>query len=223
MRIIAGILFLAVLTWVEPASAQKVYSLSVSRHRAVPALTAGEVNVILAAASKMLQKNSTHNTDDDITCNVAFTLKRTIGVFGSPDTPDVVDAAHIDAVHRVDANVTGVDFHVKVVREIDFCRPGLIGPFEGCSYSPPDFRSMIVVHPRLHIRHNYPDYLLWPHEFGHLTGLGHREDPNALMTPCPLIKNDVQVNGRECQCLLGGPASCVLPGPVTCSTGHSSP
>ena len=33
MRTITGILFLAVLMWVETASAQKVYSLSVSRHR----------------------------------------------------------------------------------------------------------------------------------------------------------------------------------------------
>lgn len=231
MRIITGILLLTVLMWVETASAQnetasaqKVYSLSVSRHRAVPALTAREVNVILAAASKMLQKDSTHHSDDDTACNVTFTLKGPVGTFGSPDTPDVVDEQHIAAVHQVDAKLTGVDFHVKVVREIDFCRPGLRGPFEGCSFSPPDFRSMIVVHPKLHIRPHYPDNLLWPHEFGHLTGLGHREDPNALMTPCALTKNDVQVKRSECHCLRGGPASCQLPAPVGCSaTGHGGP
>lgn len=214
MRIIAGILLLALPMWVERATAQTTFSLSVSRHRAVPALSAKEVKGILAAASKMLQKNSSHNSDDDVACNVTFTFKGPVRTFGSPDTPEVVDEAHIEAVHRVDFNVTGVDFHVKVVKEIDFCRPGLTGPFEGCSYSPPDFRSMIVVHPKLH--RNYPDYLLWPHEFGHLTGLAHRQDPNALMTGCPLAKNDVKVNRRECQCLLSGPASCPLPAPVTC-------
>jgi hypothetical protein len=222
MRIIAGILLLAVLMWIETATAQTTYSLSVSRHRTLPKLSATEVKAILAAASKMLQKNSSHHSDDDTACNVTFTLKGPVRTFGSADTPAIVDAAHIEAVHRVDSTVTDVDFHVKVVREIDFCRPGLTGPFAGCSYSPPDFRSMIVVHPKLHKSDNgrtqrhYPDYLLWPHEFGHLTGLAHRQDPHALMTPCPLAKNDVKVNRRECQCLLSGPASCPLPQPVTC-------
>jgi hypothetical protein len=44
--------------WVEAASAQKTYSLSVSRHRPVPALSEGEVKGILADASKLLQKKS---------------------------------------------------------------------------------------------------------------------------------------------------------------------
>jgi hypothetical protein len=109
----------------------------------------------------MLQKNSHHNSDDDVACNVTFKLKEPIRTFGSPDTPEVVDEDHIEAVHRVDSDVAGVDFHVKVVKEIDFCRQGLIGPFQGCSYSPPDFRSIIVVHPKLHQGPNgprYPDY-----------------------------------------------------------------
>jgi hypothetical protein len=221
MRIIAAILFLAALMWADKATAQKVYSLSVSRHRAVPALSVKDVNEILAASSKMLQKNSHHNSDNDTACNITFTLKGPVRTFGSPDTPDVVDEQHIDAVHRVDSNVAGVDFHVKVVREIDFCRQGLQGPFEGCSFSPPDFRSMIVVHPKLHQgpnASNFPDYILWPHEFGHLTGLGHRQDPNALMTPCALTKNDVLINSGECHCLGLGPGSCPLPGPVTCQS-----
>ena len=232
-RIIAGFLSVAVLTWIEAASAQSAsYSLSVSHHRAVPALTEVEINAILSRASKMLQKNSRHDDDDDVACNVTFTLNGPIRTFGSSDTPAVVDKDHIAAVHAVDSNVAG-DFHVKVVEEIRFCRPGLPAglSFEGCSFSPPDFRSMIVVHPKLHkdaqghSRPNYPDYLLWPHEFGHLTGLGHRPktDKNALMTPCSLAAfsnlpdASVQVNQKECRCLLKGPAGCALPPkPVTC-------
>ena len=42
MKIIAGVLSVAALMWVEPASAQKTYSLSVSRHRALPALSEGK-------------------------------------------------------------------------------------------------------------------------------------------------------------------------------------
>ncbi len=123
MQIIAGILSVAVLMWVEAASAQKTYSLSVSRHRAVPALSEGEIKAILAGASKMLQKNSGHNDDDDVACNVAFTLKGPIRTFGSADTPEVVDKDHIAAVHRVDSNVAG-DFHVKVVEEITVLQAG---------------------------------------------------------------------------------------------------
>jgi hypothetical protein len=216
--------------WVAAASAQTTYSLSVSRHRDVPALSEGKVKEILAGASKMLQKNSRHNDEDDISCNVTFILKGPVRTFASPDTPAVVDEDNIEAVHRVDSNEAGVDFHVKVVKEINFCRPGLPpgSSFEGCSFSPPHFRSIIVVHPDRHkVPHDrgskYPDHLLWAHEFGHLTGLGHRRDRFALMTPCSLTEfsnlpdTRVQVNRSECGCLLSGPASCPLPPrPVTC-------
>jgi hypothetical protein len=219
MRISAGLLSLALLMWVEAARAQQTYSLSVSRHRAVPALSDGEVKRILADASRMLQKNPRQGADDDVACNVTFTLKGSVGTFASPNTP-VVDRDNIDAVHRVDANVAGVDFHVKVVKEINFCRPDLPAePFVGCSFSPPDFRSMILVHPKLHkdaqgrTLSRYPDHLLWAHEFGHLTGLGHRDDDQlALMTRCPLNTQffnvsdaRVRVNSQECRRLLAGP------------------
>ena len=219
MRTSAGLLSLVLLLWVEAASAQQTYSLSVSRHRAVPALSDGEVKRILADASRMLQKNPRQDGDDDVACNVTFTLKGSVGTFASPNTP-VVDRDNIDAVHRVDANVAGVDFHVKVVKEINFCRPDLPAePFVGCSFSPPDFRSMILVHPKLHKDaqgrplSRYPDHLLWAHEFGHLTGLGHRDDDQlALMTRCPLNTQffnvsdaRVRVNSQECRRLLAGP------------------
>ena len=84
MRIIAGILLLAVLMWIETATAQMTYSLSVSRHRTLPKLSATEVKAILAAASKMLQKNSSHHSDDDTACNVTFTLR---GRFAPSDQP----------------------------------------------------------------------------------------------------------------------------------------
>jgi hypothetical protein len=205
--------------WVDAAGAQQTYSLSVSRHRAVPPLSDGDVKRILADASRMLKKDSRRNDDVDVACNVTFTLKGSVGTFASPDTP-VVDRDNIDAVHRVDANVAGVDFRVKIVKEINFCRPDLPAqPFVGCSFSEPDFRSMILVHPKLHKDaqgrplSRYPDHLLWAHEFGHLTGLGHRDDDQlALMTRCPLNTQffnvsdaRVRVNSQECRRLLAGP------------------
>jgi hypothetical protein len=57
-----------------------------------------------------------------------------------------VDEQHRDAVHNLDSDVAGVDFHVKVVEEIQFWRSGLNGPFNGCAF-PIEFRSVIVVPP----------------------------------------------------------------------------
>ena len=221
MRIIAGLVALAVLMWVEAGNAQTAYSLSVSRHSAVPLLSEGDVEQILTRASRMLQNNS------KFPCNVTFTLKGPIRTFASPDTP-VVNRRNIKAVHQVDSDLTDVNFHVKLVEQIRYCRPGLPrGLFEGCSYSPPDFRSMILVHPKLHKDldgqpvSNYPDHLLWPHEFGHLSGLGHRRDQHgrehALMTPCSLVPfsghpdTDVEINRKECRRLLSGPGAQAAP------------
>jgi hypothetical protein len=230
MRIVASILSLAALMWVESATAQSTYSVSVSRHRDVPDLTERQVKAILARASNMLRKDSTHN-DDDVSCDVTFTLKGRVGTFASPETP-VVDENNIKAF--LNSNVPGADFHVKIVKEIKFCRPGLpAGSSAGCSFSPPDFRFMVLVHPKLHkdaqghALSAYPDHLLWAHEFGHLTGLGHRDDDElALMTRCPLNTQfsnvsdaRVRVNARECRKLLAGPgakAADPLPGNPSC-------
>jgi hypothetical protein len=235
----ALLLSLAPLLWADAAGAQsRTYSASVSRHRDTPTLSVEEVKSILADASKMLQKNSRQkrDTDDDnVKCNVTFTLKGPIRTFASPDTPAIVDKPDIDSVHRVDSDVRGVDFHVQVVNKIiNFCRvpdrPGGLG-FNGCSF-PLNFRSIIVVHPKMHTDvanpsgpalAKFPDHLLWAHEFGHLTGLGHRNHSRALMTPCSLAEfsnipdTQVQVTRNECRCLLGGLGSCPLPEPVGCS------
>lgn len=234
------IMAIALLMWVGAASAQSTFSLSVNVHRNLPPLTENEVKGILAGASNMLQKNSGRvDTENDVACNATFTLKGSVRTFGSPDLPANVDKEHIDAVHRVDSDVEGVDFHVKVVKKItDFCR--VAGQFHGCSF-PPHFHSIIVEHPLTHTdpehpsadlpKGKLPDHLLWAHEFGHLTGLGHRIEPGvtsssgqplALLTPCDLSRFSdvsdarVQVTRGECRCLLGGPGSCPLPAHLGC-------
>jgi hypothetical protein len=230
MRIIAGILSLAALIWVEAATAQKTFSLSVSHHTAVPPLSEEEVKRILADASKMLQKVS--HSD----CNVTFTLSGPIRTFPRPDMPapdePIVKRNNIAAFHRVDSDVTGTDFHVKVVKEIRFCRPDLPNPnglFEGCSFLRPVSRSIIVVHPKFHKNphdldgpplSDYPDHVLWAHEFGHLTGLPHRRARLALMTPCSLTEftdpnTRVRVNRAECRRFRSGPGA-PPPRPIGC-------
>jgi hypothetical protein len=225
MQMIMAILSLALLMLVDEASAQSTYSVSVSRHASVPALSEAEVEKILEEASKMLQKNSVSNGDTDVACNVTFSLTGPVRTFGSAGTStNIVDEQHRDSVHKEDSDVAGVDFHVKVVEEIMFCRPNLAGPFNGCAF-PPDFRSIIVVHPSKHLDAppkplKYPDHLLWAHEFGHLTGLGHRHSSSALMTSCSVAQlasvTRVQVNKEECRCLLGGLGFCPLPAAVNC-------
>jgi hypothetical protein len=229
MRIVAGILSLAALMWSEVATAQKTYSLSVSRHTAVP-LSEDEVKGILDRASQVLQSSSHPD------CNVTFTLKGPIRKFPPPDVPfpapdePIVTMDNIKAVHRVDSKVADVDFRVKIVKEIRFCRPDIRHPhgqFDGCSFFPDDSRSIIVVHPKFHkdphnlhgdpLR-NYPDHLLWAHEFGHLTGLKHRRARFALMTPCSLTEvpdNRVRITARECRKFRSGPGA-PPPPPIAC-------
>jgi hypothetical protein len=221
MKLIMAILSVALLMLVDQASAQKTYSVSVSRHANAPELNEAQVRKILERASKMLQKNSADNGDADVACDVTFILNGPVRTFGTVGTsPNIVDEPHRDAVHKVDSDVTGVDFHVKIVEEIKFCRPGLNGSFNGCAF-PIEFHSIIVIPPS----EDFPNHLLWAHEFGHLTGLGHRHSRCALMTSCDVADlastTRVRVNKQECGCLRGGLGHCPLPAAVSCQPAAS--
>jgi hypothetical protein len=235
MRMIAVILSLGLLMSIEGACAQntrsKTYSVSVSVHSGLPKLTEDQIKEILANASKMLQKPGHVDQPGNVACKITFALKGPVRNFSSP--PAKVRMRDLDAVHRIDSDVSDVDFHVQVVEKInEYCRfpdstisstnPDGLG-FAGCSF-PPNFRSIIVTHPATHTdprnpsqnlaAGTFPDHVLWAHEFGHLTGLGHRggTDQNALMTACPLnvqfpanAVEEVQVSQQDCDCLMSGP------------------
>jgi hypothetical protein len=218
MHILMVLLSLALLMRSEPASAQTTYSVSVSHHSDLPALSETQVSEILANASKLLQKPGQADTAEDVQCNVAFTLKGPIRTFSSADK--VVNGdLDIAELHRIDSQLD-VDFRIKVVQEIGFCRK-TSGTFNGCAY-PIESRSIVIVHPQLQKDQNgqlvadYPNHVLWAHEFGHLTGLGHRRDDKALMTCGGITRSSVRVQPNECRCLLGGLGSCKLPPPLFC-------
>jgi hypothetical protein len=233
MQIIMAVLSLALLILVEPASAQTsaqsaTYSASVSVHNDLTQpplqLNPDQVNGILDRASKMLKKNNLAHpeSDNDVKCNVTFALNGSIGTFSDPPNA-IVNKDNIDAVmnHNLGADA---NFHIKVVRKIEYCRPGVDTSQAGCAFSPPHYRTAIVVHPQILAQilgGPFPDHLLWAHEFGHLTGLPHREDSkepgapddkSALMTRCNLKMQfsgmddtQVQVSRHECRRLLAGP------------------
>jgi hypothetical protein len=200
---------LGLLIWVEPVSAQVTHELTVSHHPGI-ALSDGEVDEIIAEASTLLKKNS---------CNVTFKRKGSVQPFTTPTTPQIITTeTHRDAVH-------GETSDVKVVETIGFCRGG--GPHAGCAWDPPpggnkpQRRSMIVEHrpEAMRSRGDKVKVLgaLWAHEFGHRTGLWHRNELDALMTICSLTLDQVvrqdKVDSRECACFLAGPGSCMTPEP----------
>jgi hypothetical protein len=193
---------LAVLTLPDAARAQVTYPLAVSRHPSV-AFSEDRVDTILAAASAMLQR--AHKAPA-VACNVTFKRSGPIHTFASPNTPAVIKTEQDrDAVHR--ENFDSGIVNVQIVQQIGYCRPGP-GVFRGCSW-PENFRSIIVTASAKH-----PE-LVWPHEFGHQTGLWHRPDPShrILMSPCPLKASNVEVARNECDCLLAGPGGCQIPEP----------
>jgi hypothetical protein len=203
MRTAIALTCLALLVGVNEARAQATHSLSVSRHVSVP-FNESQVDDILTAASKILHTAGA--------CDV--TLKRVgpIQTFTSPNRDGVIrknNQSDRDAVHRVNFDSSVVN--VKIVNVIDFCIPNIPPTFRGCSF-PTTFKSIIVEAGR-----PVPE-LVWPHEFGHQTGLWHRgldgqtvdkaTGLTALMSPCPLGADNVQLNQDECTCLKQGQGAC---------------
>jgi hypothetical protein len=190
----------AFLLSIDPAVArviaQKEYPLKVSVHEDVrPKLTAPEVNQILRRASTLLKVRNG--------CPVKFKLDGPIKSF-APGTPkNISNEDELEAVHREAGDV-------KVVGHITFCRKQAAAgdDFIGCGWRRNGVPTVIVTQKLLAIRH-----ILWTHEFGHTTGLKHRADSGALMTPCKLFPTFVEINPTECGCFRAGPGGCPIPEP----------
>jgi hypothetical protein len=196
MQIIIAVVCLALLAWINPASAQVTHLLRVSRHPTVQ-FSEQQVDRILADASKRLQKS----------CNV--TLQRVGSVHDLPPNlpAEIRNQSDRDAVHSANPDFDPNVISVKIVKKIKFCRPQQGNNFLGCSW-PHSFHSIIVVADQKFPR------LVWPHEFGHHTGLWHRKPlQDALMSPCTLNAHSVRVTQYECNCLVRGPRGCEAPEP----------
>jgi hypothetical protein len=216
MQIIIAIVCVGLLMWADTANAQRpqpqiTFRLTVGVHDH-ETVSADRINEILKEASKVLSK-----------CNVILKRKGAVGSFMAPNTvPNkeglIDNEAERDAVHKV-------NFDVKVVEApFFFCR----GPVDtelvmGCSFDPlpgeqrPQRKSMIVSNP--------PNIKLagkiWAHEFGHKSGLKHRNEGKALMRCLVKPEND-EINDHECDCIRNGPGSCGDPvePPTACNVDN---
>jgi hypothetical protein len=209
MKIIIAILCVGLVMWVGPADAQdtKTFRLTVGLHTAVSQNYKNKIDQIFEAASKVLKK-----------CDVVLTQKGNSGTFGSPNSQgEVSGARERDAVHRE-------NFDIKVVKSMSFCRTRQpLMTIAGCAWDPtpnktpevPQHKSIIVIE-----MDDIPFAgRIWAHEFGHYTGLPHRDDGKALMVTCKSGEaENVQINTTECMCFRAGRAACVLPdsGPPHC-------
>lgn len=189
MQTIIAIVCLALALWVDPAGAQSAeYSLKVSIHEGMQTgLTQQRVEQILAEASSLLK--------DRNGCDVKFRLDGSVGTFtGAPR--DITNAAELEAVHRVNADV-------KVVESITFCKTYRRSGYIGCAWRREGNGSKtVIVTPLVAKAH-----ILWAHEFGHTKGLQHRAGDQVLMTPCQISPITVEINQHECDCFLGRPGA----------------
>ncbi len=188
MRAVIVIACLGMLSW-DPASADEIYSLTVSRHPSVRPFTDNQVKEILRNASAVMHKAG---------CNVTFTLDGSVRTFSSSSVPSTITTDRdLDAVH-------GEPTDVKIVKEIRCCVEKK-GVFAGCSWPPKaGSRSIILTEKGATLGNR------WAHEFGHRMGLPHRGDNSALMTATGVTAASVQVSAQECRCFLHE-GSCTLP------------
>jgi hypothetical protein len=172
-------------------NAQKEYSLTFSVHNDVRGLTVDQLEEVLKDASSLLNASK---------CDVKFKLDGPIKPFTSGAPKDILDKDDLEAVHREVADV-------KVVQSIGYC-VGQKKQFEGCAWRRDGPKTVIVTKDALLNMRG----ILFLHEFGHTTGLVHRNEHAALMR-CKIAFHHVNINETECSCFRAGPGGCTIPEP----------
>ena len=194
------VLLLGLLAWVDPAFAQKltIHPLTVSIHKSLESwVKPNDVEQILKLASDLLQQSPNN-------CRVGFKLKDELATFTS--APASIDnEADLELVHRVPA-------HVKVVRQINYCIRGPEYGLVGCSWRPNNLRKTVIVSTDM--MSFGLEHMVLAHEYGHVAGLLHRDDPRgeALMTPCGIDADRYRINKDECHHFVAGAVTQYPPG-----------
>jgi len=160
----------SILAVVDPAAASHNHGLTYANHVDMTnPMTNASLDDVLARASSAAARSDFMG---DVSCCVSMSRSGSLQSFGvSGDGLDVVD----NATER-DAVLGNPIARVKIVRIIRFCA-GTSNPnanILGCATTPGD--RMMLVRAASTIEH-----LLWWHEYGHNTGLGHVSDPSNVM------------------------------------------
>jgi hypothetical protein len=233
MRLKAFISVLAVTTLVlaQTATAQQQRSMSqlrTAQNNDAPAaasaprflITVGQHNAIPTPISdtevdKILDSLSSLFAHENPACRASFVRDGPISKFDNKKYPFAINS-------ETDFNKFKADPpSLKIVGEINWCSGLGIGII-GCSSTPGPAWTVVRYTPVI-------EHLLWAHEFGHTTGLIHRDVPNALMRPT-LYESDTEINGDECTHIQAGSppvhpniGAAGLDGPPTSSSNEETP
>ena len=165
--------------------------ISISRH--------SSVNFSDNDADKVLQTAShiAHTSDgpDDVECDVTLNRHVSVAKFTNPNTP-----AFIDDWESYEAVAKDNPSDIKVLAGMDWCngtfRPNVL---LGCT-AEGDAMTVVAEMPINQLEPEEAKQLkgvMWLHEYGHLQGLDHRNDSNAVMNEV-LEPPNTWLNEAEC-------------------------
>jgi hypothetical protein len=186
---VGGLIFCQLLLSSGAYAQSATQFVTIRRHSSL-SMSNAQADKILRDASVVLQVDDDFAVGTgDIACDVTLSRVQDVRNFATSAPASVNSSADYVAVSAEDS-------FVKVVDTITFCG-GRFGTFAGCTTTPG--RNMVVEETGANRD------IVWAHEFGHATGLQHRNAPKALMTSVPLASDQRYVNQTECDSFKAGP------------------
>ena len=153
--------------------------LSVYRHSIAPSFSNSDADRILGDASELL---TTQDGSDDVACPTRMKRKGNVATTTAGD--GTLDAA---------GDLGKLPDGITLVKAINYCSslaPNIIG----CAQTPGKKAAFV--------RYNSDtEGMIWAHEYGHNTGLGHRNGSNNLMDSY-VGKSKRRINQSECNSFL---------------------
>ncbi len=177
----------------------KSKQITVSRHNTV-ALTNNRVDTILDDATMVLMDDA---GSGDVSCFVTLARSDSVKVFNTGDG-SINTSAELQAIFGLAGNV-------KVVDDVDFCEGRFNTSFIGCgrisnnSFITERFTASL-------------EGILWAHEYGHNTGLRHRDTTNNNVMFRSIGANRTRINQTECNSFRSS-----SPSTAAASAGGQSP
>ncbi len=185
--------------WPCPSCDIATRSLTVSRYTATT-LSNADVDGIFSSSSNVLQTN---NGTGDVACAVALNRSGNIAVFTTGD-------GSIDTSAELSA-IFGLAGNVKVVDDVNYCANQFNTSYIGCGQTP----GSSFITERFTASQ---EGILWAHEYGHNTGLPHRDTSTNNVMYYSIGSNRTRINQTECNSYRSSAAST-----AATSTAESGP